>query len=76
MPQLSLIALIVGCASTSPTPARTSTITTEDAMNTTQRTPKQDGSAVDRDTLVARLKQAGELEVSGADQAEVDSYSS
>ena len=48
----------------------------EDPMNTTQRTPKQDGSAVDRDTLVARLKQAGELEVSGADQAEVDSYSS
>ena len=43
-------------------------------MNATQRTPKQSGSAVDRDTLVARLKKAGELEVGGAEQAEIDSY--
>jgi predicted ester cyclase len=40
----------------------------------TQRTSKNEGSAVDRETLLTRLKKAGELEVSGADQAELDSY--
>ena len=40
----------------------------------TQRMPTNEGSAVDRETLVARLKKAGELEVSGADPAETDSY--
>jgi predicted ester cyclase len=46
---------------------------------TTQVTAKANGSALDRETLVARLTKAGELEVLGAevlggDQSDVDSY--
>ena len=44
-------------------------------MNTTtQSMSKANGSALDPATLVARLKKAGEAEVLGADQAEIDSY--
>jgi predicted ester cyclase len=44
-------------------------------MNTaTEGTPNAPGSAIDSKTLVARLKRAGELDVSGADQAELESY--
>jgi predicted ester cyclase len=71
----SVVALVVGCVSTSPPPARTTPATTEDIMNaTTQSMTKTSGSALDPTTLVARLKKAGEAEVLGADQAEIDSY--
>jgi predicted ester cyclase len=44
-------------------------------MNTaTEDTTKTNGTALDSKTLVARLKKAGELEVSGAEPAELDSY--
>jgi predicted ester cyclase len=71
----SMVALVVGCASTSPPPARTTPAITEGIMNaTTQSMTKANGSALDPTTLVARLKKAGEAEVLGADQAEIDSY--
>ena len=41
---------------------------------TTQVTTKANGSALDAATLVARLKKAGEAEVLGAEQAEIESY--
>jgi hypothetical protein len=41
---------------------------------TTQVTTTANGSALDAATLVARLKKAGEAEVLGAEQAEIDSY--
>lgn len=41
---------------------------------TTQSMTKANGSALDPTALVARLKKAGEAEVLGADQAEIDSY--
>ena len=41
---------------------------------TTQNMTRATGSALDPATLVARLKKAGEAEVLGADQAEIDSY--
>jgi predicted ester cyclase len=69
------VVVLVGCASASPLHARTTPATTEDTMNaTTQRVTKASGSALDPTTLVARLKKAGEAEVLGADQAEIDSY--
>jgi predicted ester cyclase len=72
---VSVFALGVGCAPASPLPARTTPATTEDIMNTTtQSTTKANGGALDPTTLVARLKKAGEAEVLGADQAEIDSY--
>src|SRR5580658_4854556 len=50
-------------------------MTTEDTMNaTTKVTTKTNDSALDPVTLVARLKKAGEAVVTGADQAEIDSY--
>jgi predicted ester cyclase len=61
-------------------PARPTATTTEDTMNaTTQVTANANGTALDRETLVARLKKAGELEVLGAevlggDQSDVDAY--
>jgi predicted ester cyclase len=71
----SMVALVVGCASTSPPPARTTPAITEGIMNaTTQSMTKANGSALDPTALVARLKKAGEAEVLGADQAEIDSY--
>jgi predicted ester cyclase len=71
----SAVALVVGCASASPLPARTTSATKEDTMNaTTQSMTKASGSAVDPTMLVARLKKAGEAEVLGAEQAEIDSY--
>src|SRR5580658_9293168 len=72
---VSVVALVVGCASASPMPARTTTATTEDIMNATkQSTTKANRSALDPTTLVPRLKKAGEAVVLGADQAEIDSY--
>src|SRR5580693_2927520 len=72
---IPVVVLVVGCASASPLPARATAATTEDTMNaTTQVTTKANGSALDPTTLVARLKKAGEAEVLGADQAEIDSY--
>jgi predicted ester cyclase len=69
------VVVLVGCASASPLPARTTPATTEDTMNaTTQSVTKTSGGALDPATLVARLKKAGEAEVLGADQAEIDSY--
>jgi predicted ester cyclase len=70
------VVVLVGCASASPLRARTTPATTEDIMNatTTESTTKASGSALDPTTLVARLKRAGEAEVLGADQAEIDSY--
>jgi len=41
---------------------------------TTQSMTKANGSALDPTTLVARLKKAGEAEVLGGEQAEIDSY--
>ena len=44
-------------------------------MNTsTEGATKTNGSGLDSKTLVARLKKAGEAEVLGAEQAEIDSY--
>lgn len=40
----------------------------------TEGTTKANGGAPEPKTLVARLKEAGELEVSGAEPAEIDSY--
>jgi predicted ester cyclase len=71
----SMVTLVVGCASTSPPPARTTPATTEDIMNaTTQSMTNANGSALNPTTLVARLKKAGEAEVLGGEQAEIDSY--
>jgi predicted ester cyclase len=71
----SAVALVAGCASASPLPARTTSATKEDTMNaTTQNMTKATGGALDPATLVARLKKAGEAEVLGAEQAEIDSY--
>src|ERR1700722_17134716 len=72
---IPVIALVASCASASPRPARSTPATTEDIMNaTTQSMTKAKDSALDSTTLVARLKKAGEAEVLGADQAEIDSY--
>ena len=72
---IPVVTLVVGCASASPIPARATAATTEDTMNaTTQVTTRANGSALDAATLVARLKKAGEAEVLGAEQAEIDSY--
>jgi predicted ester cyclase len=72
---VSVVALVLGCASASPPTARTTPATTEDIMNaTTQSMTKANGSALDPTTLVARLKKAGEAVVLGADQAEIESY--
>jgi predicted ester cyclase len=72
---ISVVALVVGCASASPLPPRATPPTTEDTMNTTtQGMTKANGSAPDPKTLIARLKKAGEVVVTGADQAEIDSY--
>jgi predicted ester cyclase len=72
---ISVVTLVVGCVSTSPAVTRTTPATTEDTMNaTTQGTATVNGSALEPETLVARLKKAGELDISGADQAELDSY--
>jgi predicted ester cyclase len=40
----------------------------------TEGTTKANGAALDSKSLVARMKKAGELEVSGAEPAELDSY--
>lgn len=70
-----VITLVVGCASMSPPPARTTPTHTEGIMKTaTEGTTKANGGAPEPKTLVARLKKAGELEVSGAETAEIDSY--
>ena len=70
-----VVTLVVGCASTSPPPACTTPTITESTMNTATEGPtKANGTAFDSKTLVARLKKAGELEVSGAEPTEIDSY--
>jgi predicted ester cyclase len=72
---IPVVALVVGCAWASPLPARATAAPTEDTMNaTTQVTTKANSSALDAATLVARLKKAGEAEVLGAEQTEIDSY--
>ena len=72
---ISVVTPAVGCASAPPPPARATVATTEGIMNTsTEGTTKTNGSGLDSKTLVARLKKAGELDISGADQAELNSY--
>jgi predicted ester cyclase len=72
---LSVVTLAVGCASAPPPSTRTTPTITEGTMNTAMEgTTKATGSAIDSKTLVARLKKAGELDISGADQAELNSY--
>ena len=72
---LSVVVLVIGCASTPPPPARATPAITEETMNATmQSTTKANGGALDQTTLMARLKKAGEVVVLGADQAEIDSY--
>jgi predicted ester cyclase len=45
-----------------------------DEASTTSAADPLNGTTLTRDQLVARLKRAGELEVSGEDQVETDSY--
>jgi predicted ester cyclase len=72
---VSVVAVVVGCASASPPPPRAAPPITEDTMNTsTQGMTEANGNAPDPKTLIARLKKAGEAVVLGADQAEIDSY--
>ena len=72
---VSVVTLVVGCASTLPPPARTTPTITEGIVNTTtEEETKSNGGGLDPKTLIARLKKAGELEVSGAEPAEIDSY--
>jgi predicted ester cyclase len=72
---IPVLAVVAGSASAPPRPARSTPATKEDTMDaTTQVTKKANGSALDPATLVARLQKAGEAEVLGAEQAEIDSY--
>ena len=72
---ISVVTPVVGCASARPPPARTTVAITEGTMNTsTEGATKTNGNGLDSKTLVARLKKAGEAEVLGAEQAEIESY--